>query len=629
MPEQARHDLSDPAPLRPVPVDWSLDGRDITEPRQSPSGADVAVVVRWQGAAAVVLVAVTGGPERILTTSPPPSPGRGMGGGCFDWLPDGSGIVYSAADGELWLQPLDAAARRLTRFERVCRAPAVSPDGRFVVFVVDEAEVWLTELGDAVGEPSHGGASHRLDDGVDAFCFDPHVGPDSATVVWSAWSPPAMPWDAAHVVRVDIAAAGSFTAPERWRPEGAAVQQPRLLADGSLGSVHDASGWLNLYLDDDVVMSEAAEHGDPPWGMGQRSFAPSPDGRRMAYACNVAGFGSLRVVERTSGRCTEVATAVHGQLQWHGGHLTALRSGPQQPTSVVAYDTDTWEATELVVGPLEGWRHVSLPEPEPVVVDCPGSAANGVDTITLHARRYPAGRGHMLCWVHGGPTDQWRADFRARVVHWWSRGWDVLVVDPRGTTGHGRAYRTALEGAWGRTDVDDTAALVRHAHDQGWATPATTVMMGGSSGGLTVLGMLADHPELVAGGVTSYPVSDLADLATTTHRFEAHYTDTLVGPADDPETNDRLIELSPLHRAHLIRGPLLLFHGSDDPVVPVAQSEVLVERIRDAGGAVDVVVFDGEGHGFRDRDHQLEEYARTERFLDDLVSSDAEPNLSG
>ena len=245
--------------------------------------------------------------------------------------------------------------------------------------------------------------------------------------------------------------------------------------------------------------------------------------------------------------------------------------------------------------------------------------AEHVHAGTLHARRYVAGRGRLLCWVHGGPTDQWRADFRPRVAYWWSRGWDVLVVDPRGTTGHGRAYRTAMEGGWGRIDVDDTASLIHHAHTQGWATPSSTVMMGGSSGGLTVLGVLADHGHLVAGGVTSYPVSDLADLAATTHRFEAHYTDSLVGDPHEPGTAQRLRDLSPLHRAEQIAGPLLVFHGSDDPVVPVAQTQALAERIRAAGGLIDVVVYDGEGHGFRQREHQLDEYARTERFLQHVV----------
>jgi len=225
----------------------------------------------------------------------------------------------------------------------------------------------------------------------------------------------------------------------------------------------------------------------------------------------------------------------------------------------------------------------------------------------------------MLCWVHGGPTDQWRVDFRPRIAYWWSRGWDVLVVDPRGTTGHGRDYQQALNGAWGRMDVDDAASLIAHAHDAGWATPHRTVMIGGSSGGLTVLGLLADHPALVAGAVASYPVSDLSGLAASTHRFEAHYTDSLVGSPSEPATARLMATLSPLHRAESIVGPLLLFHGTDDPVVPIEQSDALVDSIRRHGGDVDYVVYDGEGHGFRDPANQRDEYVRTQWFLDKVA----------
>ena len=176
-----------------------------------------------------------------------------------------------------------------------------------------------------------------------------------------------------------------------------------------------------------------------------------------------------------------------------------------------------------------------------VVVGDPRRAGAGVVRPRtrghLHARRYraPSPTGRLLVWVHGGPTSQWDVAFLPGVPFWTSRGWDVLLVDPRGSTGHGRAYQQALRGGWGRLDVDDTAAMVRHAHDAGWGEPGRTVVMGGSSGGLAVLAMLGHHDDLVAGGVALYPVSDIADLSVRSHRFELHYNHTLVGPDDTDE----------------------------------------------------------------------------------------------
>ncbi len=583
----------------PIPIELLLAGRDLTEPKLSPDGAFVAFVERWRGAASIVIVPTVGGPERLLTAGPDPSPGRGLGGGCFDWHPDGTGIVYCAA-GELWFQTMTGGAQQWTSLGGDARAPAFAPDGSFLVFALDEGQVWRLPLdGESVaGDPV------RLDDGADEFCFDPAVAPCASTVVWQAWNPPAMPWDAAFVVTTN-AATGAI---ERWRPPGAAVQQPGFMPDGTGVCVHDASGWLNVHIGDDPLLAEPFEHAGPTWGMGQRSFVPSPDGRHVAFCRNERGFGRLCVVELTTGTVTDVGRGGHGQLTWRGADLVALRTGAVTPTQVVRYDMAALDdspgtkppRTVLAVGPPFGWSGHGLPEPQLIDV------ARG-DT-TLHARRYAAGSGRLLCWVHGGPTDQWQADFRPRIAYWWSRGWDVLVVDPRGTTGHGRAYQQALNGQWGRLDVDDTAALIAHAHVAGWAGPESTAIIGGSSGGLTVLGLLADHPGLVACGVASYPVSDLAALAEATHRFEAHYTDTLVGSSS-------FEVLSPINRADRISAPLLMFHGTDDDVVPLAQSESVAAAMRSAGGSVELVVYEGEGHGFRDPANVRDEYERTERFL--------------
>lgn len=594
-----------PRTVDPVPLSLVSAGRSLSEPRISPDGRWIGFVQRWRGGASINLAPIGGvGPERQLTFGPDPSPGRGLGGGCFTWITAaGEGeatIVYAAIDGELWWQR-GAVLRQLTDHERSARAPAVAAGT--LVYALDEAEIWRIDLGSNV--------ARRLDDGRHAFCFDPAVSPDGTSVSWIGWSPPNMAWDAAVRVDLDLASGGI----SEWSIDDGAFQQPRFTPTGEAVHVHDGTGWLNVHIEADAVVEEQREHAGPTWGMGNRSFAFDGDGTRMAFTRNERGHGALVVVDRVTGHIEQLGRGVHGQLTWVGDHIAALRSGARTPPQIVSYRAPSWDRHTIVLSVPDGWPLEELPEPELI------ETRSSDDALGLYARRFVAGNGRLLVWVHGGPTDQWQVEWRPRINYWWSRGWDVLVVDPRGTTGHGREHQQALHGNWGRSDVDDTADLIRLAHRAGWSTPDSTVVVGGSSGGLTALGVLADHPELVAGGVTSYPVSDLRALTEVTHRFEAHYTDTLVAPNDGSAASDAAFRaLSPIHRAASIAKPLLLMHGSDDPVVPIEQSERLVAAIREGGGDVDFVVYDEEGHGFRRPETVADEYARTEVFLDRLVA---------
>ena len=97
----------------------------------------------------------------------------------------------------------------------------------------------------------------------------------------------------------------------------------------------------------------------------------------------------------------------------------------------------------------------------------------------------------LLCWLHGGPTDQWQVTFMPRVAYWRAQGWNVLVPDHRGSTGHGRAYQQALRGRWGELDVSDIVDVLAHAHAHGWGSRQRTAIVGSSAGGFTALGVAA------------------------------------------------------------------------------------------------------------------------------------------
>jgi dipeptidyl aminopeptidase/acylaminoacyl peptidase len=186
------------------------------------------------------------------------------------------------------------------------------------------------------------------------------------------------------------------------------------------------------------------------------------------------------------------------------------------------------------------------------------------------------------------------------------RGWSVLVPDHRGSTGHGRAYAQALYGAWGRRDVDDVCDGLDAAIANGWTAPGWVVAVGASAGGFTALGVLASRRDIVAGAVVAYPVSDPIALASVTHRFEQHYTARLRAP--DP------VDLT------TIGDHLLVFHGSDDPVVPAEQSRRFVAALRARGVEVDYCEYEGEGHGWRRPETVSDELARMDVFLAGLGS---------
>lgn len=591
-------------------------GRVVAEPRLGPDGSTVAFVAASGGRAGLVLVDVDGGPESVLTSDPSPKPARTLGGGTFDWLPDGSGLVYAGVDGCLWLQPVDGSPPRRIVEHGPAGAPCVSPDGSRVAYVVDTRHVAVV--------PVHGGGwPVRLSSSAD-FCLDPSWSPDGSEVAWHEWDVPAMPWDQSRIVvrRSDgngdvVVAAGG---------EGVAVQQPRFSPDGSrLGFLSDESGWMNLWaagrrldeqeqlVDHEQLVDEEHEHGGPAWGAGQRSFAWSPDGHSVAYCRNEQGLGSLRVVDLSTGEAVELGRGIHGGLSWIGSTLVAVRSGARTPPRVVAYSGEGLTSRrDLAHGPLAGVGAARLVEPEVVR----WVAHDGVE-VPGRLYRPPAtfigSPPPLIAWIHGGPTGQLDAAFNSRIAYWVDRGWAVLVPDHRGSTGWGRSFTRALAARWGELDAVDVIAGLRTAGARGWGDPDRLVAMGASAGGFTVLHVLAGAPGLCAAGIDLYGVADLLQQDETTHRFEAHYLESLIGPL--PQAADRYRDRSPINRAATIRDPLLILHGGDDPVVGVGQSRALADRLRAAGTPVELHVYDGEGHGWGRPETVIDELERTESFL--------------
>lgn len=556
-------------------------GRTIGEPRLSPDGSTVAFVASIAGRSDLVVVPAAGGPEVVISTDPAPVKARSDGGGAFDWHPDGGAVVYAAADGGVWLQPVDGGApSRIAapHADGEAASPTVTADGRRVAYVVDTHHV-------AVAPVDGSGWPQLASTGAD-FALDPAWSPDGA-LAWHEWDVPDMPWTGSRIA-VDGKPVGGGA--------DVAVGQPRWSVDGRLGWIDDSSGWANVHP---VAVGDDHEHGRPAWGPGIRTWCWSPDGTEVAVCRNEGGFGRLVVLP--SGR--ELGKGWHFGLSWVGERLVAVRTGARTPTQIVSYDVGSGERTTLAHGPVAGWAAADVPEPTS------GRTPDGIPYRLYVPRDTEGDRPPLLCWVHGGPTDQRVVAFNPRFAWWLDRGWAILDVDHRGSTGHGRAHERALHHGWGEVDVDDCANALRHVLGAGDVDAPRVVATGASAGGFTALLLLAHHPELFAAGVVQSSVTDLVDLAARSHRFERHSTLDLVGD------HAAHVERSPLRHAEAIAAPLLMLHGDADAVVPVEQARSLADRLDRLGRTVELHEYEGEGHGWSRPANVVDELDRIEAFL--------------
>lgn len=205
--------------------------------------------------------------------------------------------------------------------------------------------------------------------------------------------------------------------------------------------------------------------------------------------------------------------------------------------------------------------------------------------------------------IHGGPTSHSTPGLSFVTQYWTTRGYALIQVNYVGSSGYGRSYRDALNGNWGISDVEDVASVVDYLVSKAYVNPERIGIVGGSSGGYVALQALCNFPHIWAGGISLYGISGLEALAKTTHKFEAHYMDYLLfGGANNVDEREKEVLLrsrSPCYHAEKINAPTLLLQGSEDKVVPLGQATDMKNSMEANGGAVRLVLFEGEGHGFQ------------------------------
>lgn len=340
-------------------------------------------------------------------------------------------------------------------------------------------------------------------------------------------------------------------------------------------------------------------------------FALTEDAGLAALVWNVEGRSEVDLLDLGSGTCSAYAppgdVVTHAVFSHDGDSLVMGIQSPEVPAAVWCHELSS-DTTALICPQEEPrWSPGQLVHPTLEVVTTPdGLRLPG----WLYRPRGQSGPFPTVIYLHGGPEAQERPVFTPLYQHLLARGVAVYAANVRGSSGFGRSFVNADNGAGRFAAIRDVATCVEHLVESGVADPMRVAVMGRSYGGYLTLAALVNHPELFAVGID---VCGMADFETFFARTEPWIADAAVGEYGHPIHDRNLLrELSPVHRMEHLRAPLLVVHGKWDTNVPVHEAELAVHGAKAAGVPVRYLLFDDEGHEIQRTENRV-------RFIHECV----------
>jgi dipeptidyl aminopeptidase/acylaminoacyl peptidase len=290
------------------------------------------------------------------------------------------------------------------------------------------------------------------------------------------------------------------------------------------------------------------------------------------------------------------------------------------PSKYFVYDFSSGETIE-VANPFPWINEKDMAYMKPIsYTSRDGLTIHGYLTLPkgIKAKKIP-----VIVNPHGGPwaRDGWY--FNPEVQFLANRGYAVLQMNFRGSTGYGKKFWQASFKQWGKKMQDDITDGVEYLIKEGIADPKRIAIYGGSYGGYATLAGVAFTPDLYACAVDYVGVANLFSFMKTIPPYWKPYLDQFYEMVGDPVKDSALFaETSPVLHADHIKAPLFVAQGANDPRVNKAESDQMVEALRSRGVEVEYMVKDNEGHGFYNQDNRFDFYGAMEKFFEKYLKSE-------
>lgn len=456
------------------------------------------------------------------------------------------------------------------------------------------------------------GKMQKVHEGED-FYASPRCSSDGCLLAFICWRHPNMPWDESKMIVASLKGDGTIEPIQVIGQKKEAISQLTWRQQGSLYYTSDLSGFSNLYVWKEgkthLLYQMDADYSPPLWILGRKHFELIKIEEEKAILCSYCekGVDHLAILHLNSGVLEKIATpftVIRTLSVQNDLYAFFIGGSPSIPLSIISLNIKTKEY-QIIASSFdvqsEWGPFLSLPE----LIEAPSSVGEDEIFGFYYPPKNPMCKADehtlppLIVRCHGGPTAHAQPILSLDVQFWTTRGFAWLDVNYRGSSGHGKKYREALCRAWGVVDVSDCRDMAMHLAAEGKVNAKQMFIRGGSAGGFTALSAAAASKDFL--GCTSlYGVTDLTALTQSTHKFERDYLESLVGvyPRDKQTYEKR----SPVSHAEKISCAVLLLQGDQDPVVPLSQARLMYDKLKMSGAAVELIVFEGEGHGFRRSD---------------------------
>eukprot|EP00794_Sanderia_malayensis_P019824 gene19824-21764_t len=439
------------------------------------------------------------------------------------------------------------------------------------------------------------------------FYASPRVSADGSKLIWMQWAHPNMPWDDTNIYTAnfnfDHSELDKGSLKKVIGRSGLNVMSPNWDVDGSYLYISDETNWWNIYRQSGDgkknLFEKDMDFGQPQWKLGGNLFSVNSKGDIVFIYDKTPA-----IIDRNTGEVEKLPSdnrhANDVLFSPTGKYVYFLGYSPVAPAAILRIEIAQKSASVVRLSsslPVDS-GYLTEPEKMSFPTDSGKSVAYGYLYLPKNKDfKAPEGtKPPLLIMAHGGPTASADLALDFEKQYYTSRGFAILDVDYRGSTGYGRAYRTSLYRNWGLYDMEDCANGASYlAYQMKVVDPAKLAITGGSAGGYTTLTSLT-FTDVFAAGSSHYGISDVLVLINETHKFESRYIDYLLAPGE--EGRNLAVARSPIYHLDKLKKPIVFFQGELDKVVPKNQAEKMFEAIKAKGLPCAFILFQGEYHGF-------------------------------